>query len=193
MIDWVSAVLPCSHSPELLQDGVTACINADGSERWHSFNPKMVEGTYSDKILIKSMSPNFIYVSGNPAKWLQGHNIFGTDDLLLLMKRFFYSLCQIEGLGLDPTFQDYKDIYEGNYMLKRIDINATWFLKDRFEVMSWIRSAGDKTVLARRGRGVFAGDTLYYGKNSRRWSLKMYSKGHEIQKESCLKSWIYLN
>ena len=60
------------------------------------------------------MSPNFIYVSGNPAKWLQGHNIFGTDDLLLLMKRFFYSLCQIEGLGLDPTFQDYKDIYEGN-------------------------------------------------------------------------------
>ena len=77
MIDWVSAVLPCSHSPELLQDGVTACINADGSERWHSFNPKMVEGTYSDKILIKSMSPNFIYVSGNPAKWLQGHNILG--------------------------------------------------------------------------------------------------------------------
>lgn len=187
MIDWVSAVLSCSHSPELLQDGVTACINADGSERWHSFNPKMVEGTYSDKILIKSMSPNFIYVSGNPAKWLQGHNIFGTDDLLLLMKRFFYSLCQIDGLGLDPTFQDYKDIYEGNYILKRIDINATWFLKDRFEVMSWIRSAGDKTVLARRGRGVFAGDTLYYGKNSRRWSLKMYSKGHELQKRKLSK------
>ena len=53
--------------------------------------------------------------------------------------------------------------------------------------MSWIRSAGDKTVLARRGRGVFAGDTLYYGKNSRRWSLKMYSKGHELQKRKLSK------
>ena len=61
------------------------------------------------------------------------------------------------------------------------------FLKDKAEVMSWIRSAGGKTVLARRGRGVFAGDTLYYGKNSRRWSLKMYSKGHELQKRKLSK------
>ena len=58
------------------------------------------------------------------------------------------------------------------------------FLKanNKDEVLAWIRSAGDKTLLARRGRGVFSGDTLYYGKHSRRWSLKMYSKGHELIK-----------
>ena len=31
-----------------------------------------------------------------------------------------------------------------------------------------------------RGAGQFSGDTAYFGKNSRRWSLKCYSKGHEL-------------
>jgi II/X family phage/plasmid replication protein len=32
-----------------------------------------------------------------------------------------------------------------------------------------------------RGAGQFSGDTAYFGKNSRRWALKCYSKGHEIK------------
>lgn len=182
MIDWVAAIIPCLHNPALLQDGITACLNADGSQRWHKYNPKMVEGSYSDKILIKSFGGQFIYVSGNPAKWLQGHNVFGSDDLILLMRKFFYNLTQITDLGLDPTFDDFKAVHDGDYLITRIDINATWLLNNKDEVLAWIRSAGDKTLLARRGRGVFSGDTLYYGKHSRRWSLKMYSKGHELIK-----------
>ena len=43
-----------------------------------------------------------------------------------------------------------------------------------------IRSAGEKVALKRRGRGVFATDTLYWGKDSKYTRLKCYSKGDEI-------------
>jgi II/X family phage/plasmid replication protein len=53
-------------------------------------------------------------------------------------------------------------------------------LNSKSDVLSWIRAAGNCARLKHRGAGQFAGDTLYFGKNSRRWSVKCYSKGHEL-------------
>ena len=61
-----------------------------------------------------------------------------------------------------------------------MDINETWFLKNRTEVLAWIRSAGEKMSMPYRGKGVFSGDTLYWGKGSKYFYLKCYSKGDEI-------------
>ena len=113
-------------------------------------------------------------------KILQGHNIFGTDDLTYLMGRFFDSLLGYDELGLQPTSEQYDAIQDGDYSLKRVDINQSWHLKNRDEVLAWIRSAGACGRLKHRGAGQFSGDTLYFGKNSRRWSAKCYSKGNEI-------------
>ena len=68
----------------------------------------------------------------------------------------------------------------GKLTVSRVDINETWFLKDRNEVLAWLRAAGQKMHLKHRGAGQFKGDTLYWGKGSRRWFLKCYSKGDEI-------------
>ena len=48
------------------------------------------------------------------------------------------------------------------------------------EVLAWIRSVGETAYLKHRGAGQFSGDTAYFGKNSRRWALKCYSKFMEI-------------
>ena len=69
---------------------------------------------------------------------------------------------------------------EGRYTVSRVDINETWLLKNRAEVMAWIRSAGEKVSMPYRGKGVFSGDTLYWGKGSKYFYLKCYSKGDEI-------------
>ena len=45
-----------------------------------------------------------------------------------------------------------------------MDINETWLLKNRADVMAWIRAAGEKMSMPYRGKGVFSGDTLYWGK-----------------------------
>ena len=49
-------------------------------------------------------------------------------------------------------------------------------LKNRTEVLAWIRSAGEKMSMPYRGKGVFSGDTLYWGKGSKYFYLKCYSK-----------------
>jgi II/X family phage/plasmid replication protein len=131
--------------------------------------------------MIKSLTPDTIQVSGNPAKWLQGHNLFGTNDLRLLMWRFSSGLYEVMAEeGLNPTIEQLDRIRDGNYTVSRVDINETWFLKNQYDVKAWIRAAGEKMSMPHRGKGVFSGDTLYWGKGSKYYYLKCYSKGDEI-------------
>ena len=52
-------------------------------------------------------------------------------------------------------------------------------MDSRRDVLSWIRSAEHKGK-TRSGKSSRKGDTLYFGQHSRRWSLKFYSKGGEL-------------
>lgn len=181
MIDWVSAILPCNHDATRLLDGFVMSFDALGAQQWICNKTLSVEGSHSSKIQIKSVpdTTNQIYVSGNPAKFLQGHNLFGTNDLSYLMGRFFDALLDHD-IGLTPTDFQYDAIQQGHYSLTRVDINESWHLKDRFEVLAFIRALGQTANMKRRGTFQYSGDTAYIGKNSRRWSVKCYSKGTEI-------------
>ena len=180
MIDWVTARLPCSNSGQIC-DGQVVKLNAEGSEiEWTTQTRLSLTGSHDSSISIRSLTPQTIEISGNPAKWLQGHNLFGSNDLRLLMWVFFNRLIEFYDIGLNPTIQDLERIKEGRYTVSRVDINETWLLKNRADVMAWIRSAGEKMSMPYRGKGVFSGDTLYWGKGSKYFYLKCYSKGDEI-------------
>lgn len=179
MIDWVSCEIRCDHDPSKLISGLVMSFDAQGNNEWIVNKNLSVEGSYSSKIQIKSISDSVIYVSGNPVKFLQGHNLFGTDDLIYLMGRFFDRLIQSD-IGLNPTYEQYEALQSGGYFLTRVDCTQTWHLNNSKDVMSWIRALGETAFLKRRGSGQFSGDTAYFGKNSRRWSVKCYSKGNEI-------------
>lgn len=180
MIDWVSAILPCKHDPSKLISGIVMSFDAQGENEWTVNKTLTVEGSYSSKIQIKSHTENQIYISGNPTKFLQGHNLFGTNDLVGLMGKFFDELLKHEQLGLCPDPFEYANIKDGHYELTRVDVNETWHLNNQKDVLSWIRAVGETAYLKHRGAGQFSGDTAYFGKNSRRWALKCYSKGLEI-------------
>ena len=93
-------------------------------------------GSHDSSISIRSLTENTIEISGNPAKWLQGHNLFGSNDLRLLMWVFFNRLIEFYDIGLNPTIQDLERIKEGRYTVSRVDINETWLLKNRADVMA---------------------------------------------------------
>lgn len=178
MIDWVTAKLPCRNS---LKTGCVAKLDKDGNVEWLSQTWLPVEGSYSSNIQIKALTENTIQISGNPTKWLQGHNLFGTNNLQWLISKFYLDLHEtLSDDGLNPTMQDYDLIERGAYTVSRVDINETWHLANQLEVKAWLRSAGQKVSMPYRGRGVFSGDTLYWGKGSKYFFLKGYSKGDEI-------------
>lgn len=183
MIDWVTAKLICNHDPDKLSEGLVASLDRHGNTEWLIHKKLTIEGSYSTKIQIQSLTDTQIYISGNPTKFLQGHNLFGSNDLVSIMGKFFDELLKREELGLCPDPFQYANIKDGHYELSRVDVNETWHLNNQKDVLAWIRSVGETAYLKHRGAGQFSGDTAYFGKNSRRWALKCYSKGLEIQKK----------
>lgn len=179
MIDWVTMKIPCDHDG-LICNGTVVKVSKDNGIEWTSMSWLPVTGSHDATIAVRSVTSSTLEISGNPAKWLQGHNLFGTNDLKRLVWLFFKKLCQIPDLQLSPTVEQLASIKEGNYTVSRVDINETWLLNNRKDVLAWIASAGQKMRLKHRGAGQFKGDTLYWGKGSKRWFLKCYSKGDEI-------------
>lgn len=183
MIDWFSGFLPCIHKP--LNAGSIISVNPDGSIDWQT--PKRIQavGSFEQTFTVSSYgadgegNASFLYVSGNPSKFLQGHNIFGSDDLVQLVFDTYLKLCQF--LHIQPTNEDINSVKIGDYRITRIDINYSFELQNRADVLAWLRAAEFKSK-TRHGRPSSKGGTVYWGKTSRRWSLKAYSKGEEINK-----------
>jgi II/X family phage/plasmid replication protein len=85
-------------------------------------------------------------------------------------------------LGLPFSAADDAAMVNGDYQFTRIDVTQSFHLDSLAQVLAWLRSAEATAHLSHRGRGqLVKGSTLYFGKQSRRWSLKLYAKGQEVR------------
>lgn len=169
--------IPCTH-PDQIYGGRVASITPDGEIEWQVEKKQQVKGSYESNLSVKSIGRSLLYLDGNPAKWLQGHNLFGSDDLIGLVKAVLHKLTPL--LNLTPTEYEMQLWNTGLYELKRVDCTAMWGLPRRSDVRSWLRAAEFQSK-SRHGRPVMTGGTLYFGKNSRRWSVKFYAKADELE------------
>ena len=120
--------------------------------------------------------PVLVYeVSGNPAKFLQGHSVFGpgVSNMALLV-----------GAMLDSFPSDVRPhacACTGDILLSasRVDVTVMVDLASHELVHRWLRHAELETR-SRHGRALVSGDTVYWGKHSRRWGLKAYCKLCEL-------------
>ena len=71
-------------------------------------------GSHDSSISIRSLTPPNNRNIGNPAKWLQGHNLFGSNARLLMW--CFSIVNQFYDIGLNPTIQDLEKNKEGRYI-----------------------------------------------------------------------------
>lgn len=182
MIDWVTAVIPFRH--KRINNGHVQKIDSDGVERWLVACPKQFEGSFESSIAVKSNEiseclqyADKLYISGNPSKFLQGHNVIGTDDLNLLVERTLDAISEQAGFTVDEVTR--RRIRSGLYFVKRLDINYMFQLPSLSDVRAFIDAAGIKTR-TRHGRSTIKKGTFYVGQTSRRWALKGYSKFDEI-------------
>lgn len=184
MIDWLTLQIPCAH-PVPIDGGCVLNLSSEGEVAWRCAKRKAVAGSFSTGLTVRTCTHTAdpctaLEISGNPVKFFQGHNLWGTDDLASLAMATIEHV--VSHLGIEPTAADRAAWAAGDVQITRVDCTESFHLASLGEVLSWLRAAEQTAHLSHRGRGqLVKGSTLYFGKNSRRWSLKLYAKGQEIR------------
>lgn len=182
MIDWVTAVLPCQHTP--LNAGCVMSIAPSGELEWSKHRALSVVGSFESRLQVVSIGGDGegratqLRIHGNPSKFLQGHNCFGSSDLLALMSDTYSRI--VEAFGLTPTPSDLRSVERGAYVVSRVDYARMFSLPSRADVLAWLRAAEYKSK-TRHGRPTRKGGTVYWGQHSLRWAFKGYCKAEELE------------
>jgi hypothetical protein len=208
MIDWFSGLIGY-EGQQILPNTVLERDNKTGEELWTIDKRVPVEGSYSAKIQVKpglptrdmllasehlslECAPVCLEISGNPSKFLQGHNVFGPSVRSLqpvlteVIRRFPAEIRpQDADSPLDPAMHR-----------TRADVTTSIDFKSHKEVHEYLRFL-ESSTRSRHGRAQVSGDTVYWGLGSRHWKMKCYCKfcelkehlpGEYIQREN-LKAW----
>lgn len=186
MIDWVKARIPFRHSAPINGGNVYAVDNS-GELEWQVSKRLAALGSFESAVQILSCNESrcletgdytHLLIDGNLVKYFQGHNLWGTDNLLGLVSEFALALS--DHLGIKIPESDFSAISSGNYQLLRIDSTLMISCESNANVDSILYSIERMARMRYKGSGQVKGSTLYFGKNSRRESLKMYNKAKEI-------------
>lgn len=186
MIDWLTMLVPFRHA-EPLNNGHVISVKPTGEIEWQTSKRLQVVGSHDDTLTIRTATHtadqcSHLEIKGNPVKFFQGHNLWGTDDLPGLAVATCHAVAEL--LGITPHADDVVAWQAGDIRLTCVDATESFHLNSRAEVLAFLRSAEQTAHLAHRGRGqLVKGSTLYFGKNSRRWALKLYAKGPEIERK----------
>jgi II/X family phage/plasmid replication protein len=187
MIDWISGTLPFTHK-HVIGDGFHIDMDANGDIKRRILKRREVVGSFETGIHIRTDLSRenldgtypFLRFDGNPVKLFQGHNLWGTNDIHGLVRELYaFLMATID--GAIPRAMDLQMVNDGAVFLTRVDINESYELPSLRDCLAWIRSAENSVRLKHRGRGEMTGSTLYYGKHSTRWAVKIYSKGQEVR------------
>ena len=184
MIDWLTIIAPMPH-PAPITGGAVLSIGPGGEVEWQAVKRQAVEGSYSTRLQIRTCTHTadrctHVEISGNPVKFFQGHNLWGTDDVHGVVRGVLDYVSRL--LCIDVAASTRTAWESGAVQITRVDCTESFHLDTRAQVLAWLRAAEQTAHLSHRGRGqLVKGSTLYFGKNSRRWSLKLYAKGQEIE------------
>lgn len=173
MLDWLTATVPYS-GPDIC-GGRILVLDDTGEIKFEKLEFKKVIGSFEEAVRVRSV-PNGLLISGNPAKFLQGHNLFGIREFYPLMCRFVYEvlerICALsdENLG----------VVNGDFTLSRVDMTESYQLGCRSDCLRWIEAAG-RYATGRVQRFEKKKTTVNLGRYSRRKTLTIYYKADEIE------------
>ena len=190
MIDWITATIPMKH--QIINAGNVIELTPDGDVLREYSKRKRVKGSFCSSVSIKTNNVRMkrqghtvvrdygeqLYIDGNPAKFLQGHNCFGSNDVSFLLAEMVRQA--FTQLDIELPEIAYASILRGNFELKRIDITAMYELPSASDVDAWIYALSN-SAKSRHGLPELTDRTLYFGKRSRRYATKIYSKFRELQ------------
>ena len=182
MIDWVSVVIPIKHKP--IKAGHYLMFDEDGEILSNKPVYKHFKGSFEQKIGLRSQGDldangyiSQLFLFGNPSKYLQGHNVFGIDDLCDLIRGTMLDVCERYDLGINLlTLMGAID----SGVVSRIDFTKSIKFQNRMQVRAYIKQLS-LVAHTRSGRPQQKKWTLAFQSTSKRWSAVIYSKGDEVE------------
>lgn len=179
MIDWVSVRIP-AELPFPVTGGMIIDHDENGEIRLAIPKRLELEGSFSSKMMFRAVTTTEIELSGNPAKFLQGHNLYGPSDLRKLVARVLSEACP-------PIFGCVPPMDLRDAVLSRVDVTDGIILDREGDVLGYLRAVEEQARIAYKGRGVLDGSTLIFGRankgaRAKDWQIVMYAKGLEVAK-----------
>lgn len=181
-IDWLSAFI--TTPPELwpgYESGRTIKIDPHGEILENKLTAAQVEDdepSSSKNFRVWTPGPGSLYLSGNPVKLLQGHNLFGSLDLWGLYLEAGMFVRQSAGLFPGPQTWDSCEFSPPRYT--RVDITRSYRFSTEAEALDYIRYVAGQAKSRHGAAKLYGSGTAYLGQNSRRWSMKIYAKHQEL-------------
>jgi len=190
-VDWLT--LRQTHTQELpvINAGVIMKTDLGGEIVWRTTAPSKVEGSHDTSVQIRC-DGHTVQFSGNVSRFGRTDNLFGYD-LAGCIRRVNNILAR---LGLPPYTMGLK--YEkvvktiaGNVpktawtgcQISRMDLTANFETGSRSNARAYMEWLSTQQGSARLKVGTFAhGETVDWGRGSRRLYAKVYDKGAEIRK-----------
>lgn len=194
MVDFLTVNMPDPFG-RMIHGGEVVKVDPDGLVEWATRCKLALDGSWSNKMMVRNLMAeegsrcpglgsrrkSGLELSGNPAKFLYGHNLFGSADALELLRLSVEKVRSVLFPELEPVGAD----LDGE--LSRIDLTASWLLDREADVMPFLKAMEETVWCPYRGRGVQSDHpgTLYYGKvdkgkRAKAWQLKIYHKGRDI-------------
>lgn len=183
MIDWLTCKIAV-ELPAPIADGWTLKIRGDGTELFRCPHRLSVQGSFESSLAIRAVVREELELSGNIAKFMQGHNLYGSDDPIELLWAVMQRLEPQLGASLAEIGLSTPAELARRTTISRIDCTEMLQFDSFGDVHSFLRSAAATGRIPRRGRGVFRSGTVVFGdstgKEGTRWQIVLYSKGQEV-------------
>lgn len=204
MIDWIVATFPLQWTHPV------ASSYAVRTDRWGVEQRKVplryqVRGSWDASFTLVTKEARRIEVSGNPSKFLQGHNAFGSSDIRGLVVAAVRRAIELYNadpetephMRLCPTEKELQAWDDGRWTISHVDVNESILVLPTDRQGNALRRATpsdvnallremDNTTIKWRGRGVAFEGTRYWGikgagQRQSPWILKAYNKWEELQ------------
>lgn len=137
-------------------------------------------GSYDTRLSHRSPDGHEIWLSGNPVKFYQGHNLFGPTDADGLFLAMGVPFIEHEQGRFFPGPDQFREAQYGRPRYTRLDITRSYRFATQKHANAWLRDVA-ATGQSRHGSPLVHEGSVRYGRGSSYWSLNIYAKLPEMR------------
>ena len=182
-IDYLKLELKITNQPNELSNKVVIpfikSIEGEYQQQQESYGQEWIQGSYGNQLKVKAKNSNTLLVEGNLFKWMYGHNVTGSTDLIKLVSDTVSKLTMMLD-AVTPSEDEMNHIKEGHFKIHRIDLNKAILFSDKQEAQLYLAIIKEHGTYPRRKKDT-KGNGTYFGLQSKRTTLLYYHKGNEIE------------
>ena len=174
-IDWAGLLIEYDHEP--IENGYTIEVTPDGEYRERKIKRTNLRSSWETNMQIWTDEEGRLGTSGNPQKFISGHNVFGPEGITACAAAI-NQVTKMLKLGRSPGAVPEESIHGARPT--RIDIAQSIRCPDE-DTTKWLLRTFQETAIAKYwGKPSTIGLTTYFGKGSRYTTMKAYHKGDEM-------------